>query len=203
MIRRHNIGFSGSDGVKDRTGSCVIFYDYADKDTIRETVVIDGYTGVGAKKLKKRLKDMNITSPWLYLTHAHGDHGDGLYNIIDDEWFTPKGFCCYDPESIKAGADQNKEIMQDYKGLKRIIARCKDRGIPVTYLHSSDTRKHGDIKFRVYREQPRFKGNKEDPHGWEYVNDGSLIFWFYELGTLVTGDGPAELGAFCQKRYSR
>lgn len=200
MIRRHNIGFSSSDGVKDRTGSCVIFYDYADKDTIRETVVIDGYTGVGAKKLKKRLKDRNIRSPWLYNTHAHGDHTDGLYEIVDDEWFTPKGFCCYDPDSILPGATQNSEIMQDYKSLKRIIKRCKERGIPVIYLHSSDTRKHGDIKFKIYREQPRFKGNEEDPHGWEYMNDGSLIFWFYELGTLVTGDGPAELGAFCQKR---
>ena len=201
MIRRHNIGFSSSDSGGPRWGSCVIFYDYADKDTIRETVVIDGYLeGTGGKKLKKRLKDMNIRSPWLYLTHAHGDHGDGLYDIIDDEWFTPKGFCCYDPESIKAGADQNKEIMQDYKGLKRIVARCKARGIPVTYLHSSDTRKHGDIKFRVYREQPRFTGNDKDPHGWEYVNDGSLQFWFWELGTLVTGDGPEALYDFCLKR---
>ena len=134
------------------------------------------------------------------MTHDHGDHTYGFDDIVEDEWFTPKGFLCYDPESIKAGADKNSEIKQDYDSLVRLIKKCKNRGIPVKYLHSSDTRKHGDIRFKVYREQPRFKGNDEDPHGWEYVNDGSLIFWFYELGTLVTGDGPESLGDFCKKR---
>lgn len=196
MIRRHNIGFFDSDSGGPRRGSCIIFWD----DVNNEVIIIDGYTSTGAKKLKKWLKDRGIKSPWLYLTHAHGDHTDGFDDIVEDEWFTPKGFLCYDPESIKAGADKNSEIKQDYDSLVRLIKKCKNRGIPVKYLHSSDTRKHGDIRFKVYREQPRFKGNDEDPHGWEYVNDGSLIFWFYELGTLVTGDGPESLGDFCKKR---
>ena len=193
MIRRHIIGFNSSDNV-DRSGSCVIFSDGV------ETVIIDGYTGVGKRKLIARLKKIGCRSPWLYLTHAHGDHYDGLKAIINDPYFRPKGFRCYDPASIKAGADRNGEIRSDRNALIGIINLCKAKGIPVKYVHSSDTYQHGEIKFKVYREQPAFEGNSEDPHGWSYLNDGSLIFWFYELGTLVCGDGPMQIGEFCKKR---
>ena len=193
MIRRHIIGFSAADDV-DRSGSCVIFSDGA------ETVIIDGYTGVGKRKLIARLKKIGCRSPWLYLTHAHGDHYDGLKAIINDSYFKPKGFRCYDPASIKAGASQNGEIRGDRNALIEIINLCKEKGIPVKYVHSSDSYVHGEIKFKVYREQPAFEGNNEDPHGWSYLNDGSLVFWFYELSTIVDGDGPMAIGEFCQKR---
>ena len=193
MIRRHIIGFDSSDDI-DRSGSCVIFSDG------RETVIIDGYTGVGKRKLLKRLKKIGCRNPWLYLTHAHGDHYDGLKAIIEDPYFKPKGFRCYDPASIKAGASQNGEIRADRNALIEIINLCKEKGIPVRYVHSSDSYVHGEIKFKVYREQPAFEGNKEDPHGWSYLNDGSLVFWFYQLGTIVDGDGPMQIGEFCQKR---
>ena len=146
MIRRHIIGFSAADDV-DRSGSCVIFSDGA------ETVIIDGYTGVGKRKLIARLKKIGCRSPWLYLTHAHGDHYDGLKAILNDPYFKPKGFRCYDPASIKAGADRNSEIREDYNALLDIIAICKRRGVPVKYVHSSDSYVHGEIKFKVYREQ--------------------------------------------------
>lgn len=193
MIRRYIIGFSDSDNV-DRTGSCVIFTDG------KETVIIDGYLGVGKRKLIKWLKKMGIRTPWLYLTHAHGDHYDGLKAIINDSYFKPKEFRCYDPASIKAGASQNGEIRADRNALIEIINLCKEKGIPVRYVHSSDSYVHGEIKFKVYREQPAFEGNSEDPHGWSYLNDGSLIFWLYELGTIVDGDGPMQIGEFCEKR---
>lgn len=193
MIRRYIIGFSDSDNV-DRTGSCVIFTDG------KETVIIDGYLGVGKRKLIKWLKKMGIRNPWLYLTHTHGDHLDGLEEIVEDPWFEPKGFRCYDPASIKAGADKNGEIRGDRNALIEIINTCKEKGIPVRYVHSSDSYVHGEIKFKVYREQPAFEGNKEDPHGWSYLNDGSLVFWFYQLSTIVDGDGPMQIGEFCQKR---
>ena len=193
MIRRHIIGFDSSDDI-DRSGSCVIFSDG------RETVIIDGYTGVGKRKLIARLKKIGCRNPWLYLTHAHGDHYDGLKAIINDSYFKPKGFRCYDPASIKAGADRNGEIRGDRNALIEIINLCKEKGIPVKYVHSSDSYVHGEIKFKVYREQPAFEGNSEDPHGWSYLNDGSLVFWFHELGTIVDGDGPMQIGEFCQKR---
>lgn len=193
MIRRHIIGFNSSDNV-DRSGSCVIFSDGV------ETVIIDGYTGVGKRKLIARLKKIGCRNPWLYLTHAHGDHYDGLKAIINDPYFKPKGFRCYDPASIKAGADKNGEIRGDRNALIGIINLCKAKGIPVEYVHSSDTYQHGEIKFKIYREQPAFEGNAEDPHGWSYLNDGSLIFWLYELGTLVCGDGPMKVGEFCKAR---
>lgn len=194
MIRRHIIGFNDSDSGGPRWGSCVIFTDG------KETVVIDGYTGAGKRKLLARLKKIGCRSPWLYLTHAHGDHYDGLKAILNDPYFKPKGFRCYDPASIKAGADRNSEIREDYNALLDIIAICKRRGVPVKYVHSSDSYVHGEIKFKVYREQTAFLGNAKDPHGWEYMNNGSLIFWFPELVTLVTGDGPEWLGDFCKNR---
>ena len=117
MIRRHIIGFDSSDDI-DRSGSCVIFSDG------RETVIIDGYTGVGKRKLLKRLKKIGCRNPWLYLTHAHGDHYDGLKAIIEDPYFKPKGFRCYDPASIKAGASQNGEIRADRNALIEIINLC-------------------------------------------------------------------------------
>ena len=193
MIRRYIIGFSDSDNV-DRTGSCVIFTDG------KETVIIDGYLGVGKRKLIKWLKKMGIRNPWLYLTHTHGDHLDGLEEIVEDPWFEPKGFRCYDPSTIKSGANQNGEVRGDRNALIEVINTCKKKGIPVRYVHSSDTYTHGEIKFKVYREQPAFEGNKEDPHGWSYLNDGSLVFWFYQLGTIVDGDGPMQIGEFCEKR---
>lgn len=194
MIRRHIIGFNDSDSGGPRWGSCVIFTDG------KETVVIDGYTGAGKRKLLARLKKIGYRSPWLYLTHAHGDHYDGLKAIIEDPYFKPKGFRCYDPATIKAGASQNGEIRGDRNALIEIINICMEKGIPVKYVHSSDSYVHGEIKFKVYREQPAFEGNSEDPHGWSYLNDGSLIFWFYQLGTIVDGDGPMAIGEFCQKR---
>ena len=194
MIRRHIIGFSDSDPGGPRWGSCVIFTDG------KEVVVIDGYLGAGAKKLIKYLKKIGCRDPWLYLTHGHGDHSEGEKEILEDPWFKPKGFRCYDPASIKAGADRNSEIREDYNALLDIIAICKRRGVPVKYVHSSDSYVHGEIKFKVYREQPAFQGNTKDPHGWSYLNDGSLVFWFHELGTIVDGDGPEMIGEFCQKR---
>lgn len=194
MIRRCIIGFNASDPGGPRWGSCVIFSDG------KETVVIDGYTGVGKRKLIARLKKIGCKNPWLYLTHAHGDHYDGLKEIIEDPYFKPKGFRCYDPATIKAGASQNGEIRGDRNALIEIINLCMEKGIPVKYVHSSDSYVHGEIKFKTYREQPAFEGNSEDPHGWSYLNDGSLIFWFYQLGTIVDGDGPMAIGEFCQKR---
>lgn len=194
MIRRHIIGFNASDPGGPRWGSCVIFTDG------KETVVIDGYTGVGKRKLIARLKKIGCKNPWLYLTHAHGDHYDGIKAIIEDPYFKPKGFRCYDPATIKAGASQNSEVRNDRNALIEIINTCMEKGIPVKYVHSSDSYVHGEIKFKTYREQPAFEGNSEDPHGWSYLNDGSLIFWFYELGTIVDGDGPEMIGEFCQKR---
>ena len=194
MIRRHIIGFNDSDSGGPRWGSCVIFSDG------KETVVIDGYTGVGKRKLIARLKKIGCKNPWLYLTHAHGDHYDGLKAIIEDPYFKPKGFRCYDPATIKAGASQNGEIRGDRNALIEIIDLCMEKGIPVKYVHSSDSYVHGEIKFKTYREQPAFEGNSEDPHGWSYLNDGSLIFWFYQLGTIVDGDGPMAIGEFCEKR---
>ena len=194
MIRRLIIGFDDSDPGGPRWGSCVIFTDG------KETVVIDGYCGAGARKLVKYLKKIGCRDPWLYDTHPHGDHLGGIELILEDPWFSPKGFRCYDPASIRAGADRNGEIRGDYNALRSIISLCKDKGVPVRYVHSSDTYTHGEIKFKVYREQPAFEGNDEDPHGWSYLNDGSLIFWFHELGTLVCGDGPMQIGEFCQKR---
>jgi hypothetical protein len=47
----------------------------------------------------------------------------------------------------------------------------------------------GDIKIKVYREQPT-RVASDDTEGWAYVNDGSLCFYFPEINYWTSGDGP-------------
>lgn len=193
MIRCNIIGFSSSDfgSGETRLGDCQIF------DDGKNCVVIDGYTGRGADKLIKRLKKRGIKRPFLYISHAHGDHFDGIMNIIKDSYFSPRGLYCYDPDSLSSGFG-NSEVRSDVNGLKAVINRAKAKGITVKYLKHGDHQKHGDIDFYVYRKQPSFKGNASDPHGWVFVNQGSLCFWFPKLRYWTSGDGPDNVYDFCK-----
>lgn len=191
MIRCNIIGFNSSDGGGPRWGDCQIF------DDGKYYVVIDGYTGVGAAKLIKRLKKIGAKRPYLYISHAHGDHFDGIMSILKDSYFTPRGLYCYDPASLVSGLS-NSEIKSDYNSFKAVIAKARSKGITVKYLKHGDHQKHGDIDFYVYRQQPAFKGNSSDPHGWEFLNHGSLCFWFPKLKYWTSGDGPLSVGDMCK-----
>ena len=192
MIRIHIPGFYDSDKGGPRWGDAQIIDDGTNFE------VIDGYCGVGAQRLIKRLKDRKIKSPYLHISHAHGDHDGGILDIIRDSYFAPKGLYVPDANSYKDGMS-NSEIKGDVAYLNKIIAEAKAKKIPVTVLKHGMKIDHGDIHIKVFKEQPEYQGASEDPHGWAFVNDGSLCYWFPDLEYFTSGDGPERIYDSCKR----
>lgn len=186
MIRFNIPGFFSSDSGGPRWGDCTIIDDGTNYE------VIDGYCGVGKDRLIARLKKLGVKSPYLYISHAHYDHYKGIWDIIRNDYFSPKRLYMYDPDSLnsKYSADVRSEIAT----LKQIKKDAEARGIPVTYLKHGDKITHGDIMFYVYREQPTGGPNSD-----AVINDGSLCFWFPDLGYWTSGDGPDRVGDMCKR----
>lgn len=191
MIRMNIIGFSANDSGGPRWGDCTII------DDGKNYVVIDGYCGVGKTKLLKRLKKIKCKSPYLYISHAHGDHDEGIMAILEDSYFAPKGLYCYDPDSLSDGFKCG-EVKSDAAYLQKVINKAKAKKIPVKLLKNGDHQTHGDIDFYVYRKQPSYKGTASDPHGWAFINDGSLCFYFPSIRYWSSGDGPQEIYTMCK-----
>lgn len=190
MIRINIPGLTSSAGGP-RWGDAQII------DDGKYTVVIDGYMSQGKTLLINRLKKRKIKKPILYGSHSHGDHINGIYAIIKDTYFEPLAFYCYDPETLSSGL-KNSEVKSDYNYLKKVIAAAKERGIPVKYIKHGDHMVHGDIDFYVYRKQPAYTNSTDDPHGWSFVNDGSLCFWFPTIRYWTSGDGPERIYDMCK-----
>lgn len=164
-------------------------------------LIIDGDCGAGATALIAYLKRNKIKKVYLLLSHPHYDHADGLRIIIKDSYFTVLAFYCYDPNSLKSGLRNNKgsdAVRDDINYLNKIISEAKAKKIPVKYLKHGDKVELGDIKFKVYREQPSYVANDDD-NGWSYVNDGSLCCYFYEWYYWTSGDGPERIWDFIKK----
>ena len=180
MIRLQAVGLYGSDfgSGETRLGDATII------DDGKYYEVIDGYCGKGTTRLINTLKARGIKAPYLYITHAHYDHRYGIRAIIKDTWFSPKALYCQKPSTLTA---YNSDVKGDIDALKTVIKETQARKIPVIYLNNGDKIVHGDIKFTVYRDNPKWTGNSD-----AYLNDGSLCFWFPELSYLTTGDAGLD-----------
>ena len=185
MIRLQAVGLYSSDfgSGETRLGDATII------DDGKNFEVIDGYCGKGATRLINMLKTRGIKNPYLHISHPHWDHRDGIRKIINDTWFKPRALYCQNPDSITA---HNGSIKGDIDELRTIIKEAKAKKIPVVYLKNGDKIVHGEIRFTVYRDNPKYTGNSE-----AYLNDGSLCYWFPELSYLTTGDA----GLWCANRY--
>lgn len=185
MIRLQAVGLYSSDfgSGETRLGDATII------DDGKNFEVIDGYCAKGATRLINMLKTRGIKTPYLHITHSHWDHRDGIRKIIADSYFKPRALYCQNPDSITA---HNASIKGDIDALRTIIKEAKAKGITVVYLKNGDRILHGEIKFTVYRDNPKWAGNSE-----AYLNDGSLCYWFPELSYLTTGDA----GLWCAERY--
>ena len=185
MIRLQAIGLFSSEfgSGETRLGDATII------DDGKNFEVIDGYCGKGTSRLISALKARNAKEVYLHISHFHWDHYDGIRKIIKDTWFKPRALYCQNPDSITA---HNASIKGDIDAVRTIIKEAKAKGIPVIYLSSGDKITHGEIKFTVYRMNPKWTGNSE-----AYLNDGSLCYWFPELSYLTTGDA----GMWCANRY--
>lgn len=171
---------------------------YGDSQIITDFVfwlIIDAFTGAGKSALISFLKLCRVKNPILLLTHPHCDHGDGFLDIMNDSFFKPTAFLCYDPESLRKGLRNNegsKEVKKDIEYLYKLINLAEKKEIPVIFLKHRDIVEYGDIRFEVYRKQPAVVAN-DDKNGWEYVNDGSLCCYFPELNYWTSGDGPERI----------
>lgn len=193
MIRNQIPGFSSGGNGDGRFGDAQIITN----DSNSFALVIDGYCGSAADMLIGILKDRGLKNVYLYCSHPHYDHLDGLRRIMDDSYFTVISFNCYEPSSLNGGRG-NSEIQDDIDYLNDSIKLAKNKGIPVNYLHHGDEVVIEDIKFNVYRKQEEYQGYSKDPHGWSFLNDGSLCFFFHELGYWTSGDGPMEIYTMCK-----
>lgn len=154
--------------------------------------VIDGGCEKNTDRLISYLKNNNFNKVYLVISHAHYDHTYGIEKIINDNYFTIVKLYCYDPKTLESGLRNNKgskEVRSDIASLNNIISKAKAKQIPVEFLKHGDKVQVGDIKFKVYREQPS-RVEDSDTQGWAYMNDGSLCFYFYELLYWTSGDGP-------------
>lgn len=186
MIRINIPGFYDSDSGGPRWGDAQIITDGTNYE------VIDGYCGIGATRLIKRLKALDVRAPYLHISHAHYDHYNGIEKIIDDGWFTPKALYCYDPGTLNANF--SKDCSENVAALKRIISKARSKHIEVVYVDNGTTITHGDIDMVIYRIQPKTAENTDS-----YINDGSLCYWFPKLRYLTTGDGPEKIYDLCKK----
>ena len=186
MISIKALGMYSSDfsGGETRNGDTQIVTDGKYYD------VIDGGCDRYATRLITYLKTNNIRDPYLHASHPHYDHIDGINKILSDPWFSPRGLYCQDPDSITA---HNSSIRSDINALRDIIAKAKEKDIPVIFLDNEQKVEHGDIKFNVYRQYPKYSGNSD-----AYLNDGSLCYWFAELRYLTTGDASM----WCAYKYN-
>lgn len=187
MIRLNVPGLFASDfsGDNTRLGDAQIF------DDGKYYFVIDGYCGSATTRLISHLKERGIKTPYLLITHAHYDHYYGIRAIIRDNYFKPKAIYCYDPDSL---TPHNDDIADNISALKGIVSEARAKGYRVRYLKSGEKFHIGDMQIEIYREQPSYNGNSDS-----YLNDGSLVTYFPQLGYLTSGDGPEELGTLCEK----
>ncbi len=180
MIRISIPGFYSSDDGGPRWGDGQIIDDGNNYE------VIDGYCGIGTTRLIGMLKERNIKSPYLHISHAHYDHYYGIRKIIADKWFTPKALYCQDPDTI---GDVSEDVKGNKRTLKAIISAANARGIKVIYVTDGSVIKHGDINIKVYCDTSvKYTGNDD-----AYLNHGSLCYWFPDIKYLTTGDAGLEV----------
>ena len=189
-------------------GDAQFFKDRDDTTGKSRFLVIDGGTPTYANILIKDLKMFGAhaddSEMRLALSHSHYDHIKGLRVLINHKTnkkytFNITSFYCYDPASLKSGLRDNKGsgyVRSDIQALEDTIKEAKARGIKVVYLKNKQKVEWGDIKFQNFRMQPSRVENDDD-HGWSYMNDGSLAFWFWEQSYLTTGDGPERMDRLC------
>lgn len=179
-------------GKDDRRGDGLILHS----DT-GYTLIVDGFDGSSpTAKMITWLKDRKITDLYLLLTHPHYDHYSGLRMIMRNGGFKIKRFYCYDPETIRHGIGSSangKSVKEDYDNLKSIISQAKGCGAEVVYLKKDDSVTLGDIRFKVWREQPTHFTDLDDGNAYAFTNNGSLCTYFQDFHFLTTGDGPESL----------
>lgn len=130
------------------------------------------------------------------LSHCHGDHSGGFYQMVGEEGLTIKNMLCYHPDSLKHGVDNTsngRSVAEDIGNMYAVIRYLQKRGTKVNFIDHGSVVNFGDITFKVYRKQPRSFTDEDLGNGWAFGNNGSLVLCSPELCIVLPGDGPAEL----------
>ena len=162
------------------------------------SMLIDGFEGGEPTNrmmtwlASKGVSDIDIA----VLTHGHYDHYHGLELIEKDKRFHIKTLYCYDPETLRHGVDNTsngRAVKSDIANMYNFINYMKSQGTKVEYIDHGGVIKVGDIKWNIYRKQPRTFGHLDGGEGYAFLNDGSLCLYSYDIECMFGGDGPGSL----------
>lgn len=186
MIKFYVPGFPRPNSADDRRGDAQVISDG------KNHLVIDGYCDDGTDKLISYLKASKMTTVYGLISHWHYDHYHGIEEIIKSSAFKMETLYCPDPASLNGGLNGTRysgEVKSEINAGNRIVNRAKAKGIRVVYLKTGDVVQIGEIRFKVWRQQPTTL-RSSDTEAWNFINDGSICCYFPDLYYLTTGDGP-------------
>lgn len=189
MINFFVPGFSKPKSADDRHGDAQIISDGL------HHLVIDGYDGVGTTNLINHLKKTGKTTVYGLISHWHYDHYHGIEEMIKSSAFKMPTLYCPDPASLNSGKNGTKwsgYVSDAINAGNRIVKEAKAKGTNVVFLKTGDVVTIGEIKFKVWRQQPTTL-RSDDTEAWCFINDGSLCCYFPDLYYLTTGDGPDNI----------
>lgn len=170
----------------DQNGYCLVFDAYTKGSPACETLI-------------QYLVDNKLTYiDYAVLSHAHGDHGGGFFEILEDKRFKVGTFVCYDSDSLKLagdGTENGRSAAGDKAYLKKLIALAKEKGAKILYVKTGDKITCGEIVFEVCRNQPTAWGEYDTGEAWQYLNDGSINLYSRACHVLLCGDGGGKKAA--------
>lgn len=151
-------------------------------------------------KLIKGLKEHNIRDPYLHITKLTYDNYCGIKEIINDDWFSPRGLYCPNPDTfyprVIRNKNGNKRVNVEILNLNSIIEDAMHRGIPVTYLEDDMVIEHGEIKIHCYINRTEVLG-EDDETGSKYLKDNAVCYWLPDIKYLATGEGCRDIHNMC------
>ena len=162
------------------------------------SMLIDGFEGgEPTNRLMTWINQKGISEIDIaVLTHGHYDHYHGLELIERDKRFHIKVLYCYDPETLRHGVDNTangRAVKSDIAEMYDFLNYMKSQGTKVEYIDHGGVIKVGDIKWNIYRKQPKTFGHLDGGEGYAFLNDGSLILHSPEIRCMFGGDGPGSL----------
>lgn len=162
------------------------------------SMLFDGFEGgTPTNGIKKWLANNGVTNIDIaLLTHWHYDHYNGLLQIEKDDYFHIKKLLCSDPETLRHGCDgsaNGKAVKEDIANAYEVIKFFKNRGTKVEFIGKGDKVQFGDVKFNIFREQPRTFTHLDGGQAYAFLNDGSLCAWSPDTYVFFGGDGPGDL----------
>ena len=170
----------------DQNGCCLVFDAYWKESPACEELI-------------QYLVDNKLTYiDYAVLSHAHGDHGGGFFEILEDKRFKVGTFVCYDPDSLKLagdGTENGRSAAGDKAYLKKLIALAEEKGAKIRYVKTGDVITCGDMKFEVSRHQPTAWSEYDTGEAWAYLNDGSINLYERACHVLLCGDGGGKKAA--------